>query len=545
MTVLLGAGYSCTDEWDSHYEAVTPGEGNGNLWEAISNDPSLSNFKAVLEACNFKTSLDGSQVFTVFAPTNDCFTESKRDSVINLYKEQVNKGVRYRRNEAIKEFVHNHVALYNYSVSSKTSDSIIMMNGKYLPLQPTSLDGNTFVKSNVQTKNGILFSLSSTATYTPNIYEYLRRDADLSNLSDFIYEYSLDEFDASASVPGEIVDGKTQYLDSVTNLVNEFLEKRLGALLNNEDSTYYFVAPTNEVWDNLIAEYETYYQYDSQVKGRDSLMYNYPRLSLLLGTAFSKTQNPEKSIKDSVMSTNACEYSYRKLLYGSYDRKYYQYDAPFEDGGIFNGTEEIGCSNGKIYKASQWNVDKHNIFMFDIEMEGESRQTLDSVTSNVTKDISVVTVRPGNPYYDKVSKNMFAVVEPSGNANYKALFNVRNVLSNVPYDVYVVAVPAVAGDTLVAEAQRTPHKFRCTLSYHDADGKEVSFGRTSDFTTDPEKVDSILIGTYTIPTSSMGLQEAQVKLFIEGRVSTSDRNNGKATQILRMDNIVFKPHLED
>lgn len=563
---IIGAGVSCSDDWDSHYESVT--HGDGSLWQAISNNPDLSNFRDVLDACGVKASLDGSQVFTVFAPTNACFTAEKRDSVIALFQNEASKGVRYRRNAAIKEFVQNHIALYNYSVSKQTNDSIVMMNGKYIGLSTSAFDGKNFALSNVQANNGILFTITDVAGYKPNIYEYLRRDADLDSVAGYIYEYSLDRFIPSASVPGEIVDGKTIYLDSVTALENEVLSSWLGAELNDEDSTYWYIAPTNRVWTELINEYETYYQYDRKVNGRDSLGYNLPRWSVILGTAFSKSQNPDKSIRDSIMSTNAVPYNMRKYMYGSYDCKYYQYDAPYAEGGVFDGAKEIVCSNGWVMKTDTWNIDKRNIFMFDIDMEGEGRITLDSVYSSTTrKTLNYRSVANDNPFYGKISNNAYAEITNTGNGNYTALFNVRNVLSNVPYDVYVVVAPAVAGDTLVSEAQRAPHKFRCSLQCHDMEGtpyyitsggemialtedestvtKLPTKSWTSDFTTDPTRVDSVLIGTWTFPTSSMNLDEAQVKMFIQGRVSSSDFNNGKATKTLRLDCISLKPHLED
>ena len=86
--MLVGATYSCTDEWDEHYESKTLG--SGSLWQAISSDEQLSNFKAVLEATGYDAALAGSQVFTVFAPTNEYFSEAERDAIIQQYNEQKN-----------------------------------------------------------------------------------------------------------------------------------------------------------------------------------------------------------------------------------------------------------------------------------------------------------------------------------------------------------------------------------------------------------------------------------------------------------------------
>ena len=71
---VAAAFTACSDTWDDHYESLgdsSTGVHEGSLWQAISSDPNLSNFARVIEGCNYKAALDGSQVFTVFAPTND------------------------------------------------------------------------------------------------------------------------------------------------------------------------------------------------------------------------------------------------------------------------------------------------------------------------------------------------------------------------------------------------------------------------------------------------------------------------------------------
>lgn len=542
VALFAGAVTSCSDEWDDHYKTVI--QGDGTLWEAIDKDANLSNFKAVLEATGYKTPLNGSQVFTVFAPTDASFSAAQRDSVIQLFREQEAKGLKPNRNAAIQEFVKNHIALYNYSVSATSRDSIVMMNGKYSMLTGAAFANRSFIRSNVQTQNGILFSISEVADYTPNVYEYLGRAAGLDSVASYIYSYSLDVFNDSLSVPGGIVDGKTVYLDSVTTLRNQLLRSWLQASINHEDSLYWMVVPTNQVWTTLLDEYKTYYQYDKAVNGRDSLMYNFPRRAIIEGSAFSRTINPDQAFRDSALSTNSAIFLLREYYWGSSALKYYQFDKPFAEGGIFYGTQETDCSNGKVLTADKWNISKYDTFLRTIIMEGEKRSTLDSVFRVSTRDYSAVSVSPDNPYYNQVSGHYFSVLAPSGNGNFQVVLQAHDVLSNVPYDIYVVAVPAEAADTLVSESQRVPNTFRCTVKYHDLSGKEQSFARTSDFTTVAGKVDSVLIGTYTFPTCSYGLDEAQVKILIEGRVSSSAVNRGEKTKTLRLDCIVLKPRQE-
>ena len=246
--MLVGATYSCTDEWDEHYESKTLG--SGYLWQAISSDEQMSNFKAVLEATGYDAALAGSQVFTVFAPTNEYFSEAERDAIIQQYNEQKNASVKDSKNLAIKEFVHNHIALYNYSVSPASVDTTIsIMNGKYIAFTKSSFANHDYASSNIVTSNGVLFTIKGKSTYEPNMLEYLEKDEDLDSVKNFIYHYNIEKFLPEESVPGEIVDGKINYLDSVTVTQNEILTDWLGALINDEDSSYVMLVPSNAAWD--------------------------------------------------------------------------------------------------------------------------------------------------------------------------------------------------------------------------------------------------------------------------------------------------------
>lgn len=575
--LITGITYSCTDEWNDHYKVMTLGE--GTLWNAINNDNNLSNFAAVLKATGYDDALDGSQVFTVFAPTNDCFTETDRDAAIQKYNEQKTNGVKDIRNTVIKEFVQNHIALYNYSVSSATKDTTIsMMNGKFVRFNNKAFSNNTFIRQNIATNNGVLFTIGGQAEFEPNILEYLDKDAELDSVKKYLYMYNLDEFQASQSVPGEIIDGNIHYLDSVTITKNEILEDYLEALLNNEDSSYVMLTPTNTVWDELLTEYSKYFKYDKKVAERDSFEFNFPRLAILTGTVFSKTSNPDiitNTAIDSVMSTNAIPYSWREHYYGSYDKKYYQYDKPYDTvNGIFTQTTDVICSNGIIKKTNSWKIDKSSTFLREIVVEGENSRALDSLnisnrTTNPEGDTSApqyINVANDNPYYNKISGHSYLEISPSGSKAFtNASFYIRDVLSNVAYDVYVVLVPAVAGDTLASDDMKKQTRIRCAMQCHDEEGnayyvapdnvgkKEPVF-KNNDTSLKPsaptsntyvtsanvcgEVLDSVFIGTYTFPMCSHNTSEPQIKLLLSSRATSSH------SKIVRLDCIVLKPHEE-
>lgn len=90
---------------------------------------------------------------------------------------------------------------------------------------------------------------------------------DLDSLSSFLYSFNEYQFNANKSVPGGIVNGKTVYLDSVTEFNNKMLD--MYGYVNREDSNYLMIMPTNTVWKSLYDEYIKYFNYDNKTTKRD------------------------------------------------------------------------------------------------------------------------------------------------------------------------------------------------------------------------------------------------------------------------------------
>ena len=589
VIILLAGIVSCTDDWNDHYDSKNTAD--GSLWEAISGNQNLSNFAKVLQATGYDKILNSSQVFTVFAPTNDQFTESEADELIAEYNAEKNSGVADKKNSVLKEFVGNHISLFNYSFAESTDTVLNMLNTKNIELKNNEFGGSPILSRNDLKSNGVLYTIGGKADYDFNIFEYLDEDSELDSVRNYIYQFNLEQFVASESVPGEIINGKTHYVDSVTVTKNEIFSKWLNAELADEDSTYWFLAPTNSVWKSQLEKNETFFQYDKTVDYRDSLMYMYPRAMILMGTTFSKTFNEKMfadgtiAASDSALSTLWHPYAYRYMLYGSYDQKIYQYDDPFGSNGIFHNTTDVACSNGVVKKCSEWNLSRYNTFMREIIVEGESTTYLDSLnvkssenkTGN-TKDASGQrkTVASNNPYYDQVSNHKYLEIAPSGASNFtNAVFKVPDVLSNVAYDIYVVTVPGEAGLSSTFTPDSTeylPVAFKACLQCNNANGDAYYIFKKTDgefdystypvyknnnvkvgnwatvnskvyvtgLTSTAGKVDSVYVGRYVFPTSSYNTSEPQVKIMFAS-TPLSSQNNKTYNRILRLDRIIFKP----
>ena len=412
---------ACSDTWNDHFDNKGEGMNDQTLWQAISQNGNLSNFAKVVQACGYDKSLNSSQVFTVFAPTNDEFSAEEANELIEAYNAEKGK-VTEDDNTVIKEFIQNHIALYNHSVSPTSNDSLTLMNGKKTTLSASSFGNNSILSNNGHYNNGVLFTIQGKSPYFPTVFEYLRKDPDLDSIASFFYNsrFYRKEFQASKSVEGGIVDGRTIYLDSVFRQQNDLFNSNfLNARLNNEDSTYWMLMPTNEAWRKLVDEYQNYFNYDNTVDKRDSVFYTNTRMAIMKGTAFSRTTNTDAVLKDSAMSTNAVLfYNSRKYTWGADSLHYYQYFNPLS--GIFTGNTNMACSNGIAMKVQDWKIDKRETFFQTkiIEAEGQGNirevsKVVDKVNTNVdgSKDTTwIETIVPrnryvesGNTYYNKVS----------------------------------------------------------------------------------------------------------------------------------------------
>ena len=554
---------ACSDTWNDHFENKGKDMKDYTIWEGISQNSNLSNFAKVIQACGFDKSLSSSQVFTVFAPTNEHFSAQDADELIAAYNAEKGK-VNEEDNTVIKEFVHNHIAMYNHSIYEASNDTLMMMNGKRVRLSTSSFGNSPILTKNELYSNGVLFTIDGKAEFAPNIFEYLRKDADLDSVSSFFYNSHLyhHEFIPGRSIPGGIIDGKTYYLDSVFIQRNDLFDV-LWADLNEEDSTYWMVVPTNTEWKKLLDEYQPYFNYDNQVKFRDSMAYTSPRLAIMNGTIFSRTLNTDAHLTDSALSTNAAEtYVSRRFDWGNNNLHYYQYGGvsatntqkPFGPEGIFTGTENIQCTNGQVMKTDNWRINKLNSFYQWIIVEAEDRGSIKEVSkytdSKTNEEVGTVTpitrrVLNNNHFYGKVWGDAFVEFEEAtneGQIQHAVTFNIEDVLSNIGYDIYLVTAPALANDSNATDAQRLPTQLNCELSYHNQEGEPQKQRLIEKYATNPDEVDYILLAEdFKFPCSSWGLTETEPQVTLT--VSTNVARKGKTwTKTLRIDCVMLVPH---
>ena len=547
---------SCTDTWDDHYESLGGGENGvheGTIWSAIKSNPNMTNFARVIEGCDYVDRLNGSQVFTVFAPTDNDFTSAEAEALIAEYKAQA-ETVLPENNTVIKEFIQNHMALYNHSFT----------NMQYAVVNPdTTINGVKMTDINQLYSNGVLFTMDKKMEFFPNVFEAFRKDHDYDSIYSFMYNshFYYKVFQPSQSVAGSVVNGKTQYLDSVFTQRNE-LYSYVG-LINSEDSDYIMVAPTNAVWKQLIDEYQTYFDYPEKLTDRDSMAYTQARLAIVEGTTFSRTFNTDAALQDSAMSTNSVRsYTSRLSVWGGVPFEYYQYYMPKAAKGALNQTEIMKCSNGEVRKATEWNIDKRMSFHtyriagnYDLkevkkDYDNNSKDSIDAVSHVV----DYVTA-DNKAFYNKVWNNSFLTFESKvATSNHWMTYTIPGVLSNIGYDIYLVYVPALAADTTATGEQRLPTKFKARLispglpsDGESLENKDDPYFQTKGSAYEPAP-DSIcyvkLANDFKFPKATVGVGDESMKTYlrIDSSVSNNELRKKSHTRTMRINCILVVPH---
>lgn len=542
----------CSDTWGDHYDNVSVGHNGLSLWENINADSRLAPFAKVLTATGYDKQLDSPQMLTVWAPI---ISDNTADSLITVYNKEKSEGVKDDYNSVIVQFVKNHIALYNTSVSSYTNDTIMMLNGKYMNLQPTSLENESFLDKNIQASNGVLYKVGEKLAFYPNIWERIQQTAGLDSIANFFKSFNENVLNESASVAGGVVDGMTVYLDSVTVLQNKLFSTY--GYINREDSSYLFLGLTNPVWNELVDKYASYYNYSNALtpQVRDSLTNTYARLSVVCGLFFNKNLNPDRSIQDSLVNT----------MYSKYYPETNVFYKPFASGGILSGLEPVKCSNGDLYVASDSRIDPKLTFMSDLDVEGEYSRYYETDKDASGKDLMLVSYLAANDtanvngkHYDfKVSNGYFLqVMATASGSQSKITYTIPSTLSNVYYNIYVVMAPAIAYNEKAAAEDTLPVKFRAKLLRCKEDGSmeaassvrnltvpegELNAG-TTNFITTPNKLDTICLATgVQFDYSGYGLDDGVVQVILETYVLSTE-NRRTYTRTFRIDEIIMSPY---
>jgi hypothetical protein len=240
--------------------------------------------------------------------------------------------------------------------------------------------------------------------------------------------------------------------------------------------------------------------------------------------------------------------------------QYYQYDKPLDAPyGVLSQSDIIKCSNGSVYKTSQWNIDKLMTFHQYLVIEGEDNYNIKEMSKQATSSGDSVTtvqrmvqfVDAQTKFYSKVwSKEFAEFTQASANVNFSVTYYIRDVLSNIGYDIYLVTAPVLASDSNAAPERRLPSLINCTLS---CPGKKAETlinpnpetNKNTDFVTSTDSMKYILLAEdykFDVCTRDISDENLQVTLKLETKVSNAQLRNKQYVRNFNVDCILLVPH---
>lgn len=552
LLAMLIMASSCEDRIGIQ---VTPEAPNADktLYEIIMNDSELTDFVEVLNACNVPSKknpgeiisvadslFNTSRVYTVWAPGNGSFN---KDSII----ERIGKGY---RDDVMNTFVFSHVA--NFVKAAKGTfdedgDAILMLNDKKSVFSGSYKDEYFFAGSrlssvNERAKNGMLHKLATVAKYEYNIWEYIRIYSQTSemykvdSLVNYLYSYNDTVFSEYKSIPGPIVNGAETYLDSVFDYENKLLSDFEGvSKLNDEDSTYTFYLPTNEVWDEVIEKAEKHFNYALNTKNVDttlvdSLKFYNSRFNIFRYLTYSDNEQKYLLSPDSVIPA-IYEFKRKRFL-----------RSVIEDCVVASETKKL--SNGTVKVIDKFPYTIFDLWHDTIRVEAEDQGLVDTELSdiNLLKRYSVSEKEINKEAGTKISAQ-YITFGDDANSRTDLNYYIPNVKS-ATYRIALIFVPRNITNSKVDLSAYPEPKFQCVIKSWDPVKKQVN-NRLSENNIIPamDRIDTVYLSEpVTFPVCEYRLtdkvEEYTAKIQIKGNNNPKQNKNDNT---IRLDAILLIP----
>ena len=566
MAAGMLAATSCTDFSDYNETPVDQvPQGNQTLWENIQQDSRLTDFAQLIRKSGYDTELNTPRSLTVWAPANGTFSPADYEGL--------------SQEDLLRRFVKGHIAEYAHAASGAIDERVHMLNDKsfdFVGDGTYTFGENTVTQANIPSTNGLMHILDGAAQFYPNLYEYISTAEGIDSLRNYFKRYELTTLDESASVKGPMVNGVQTYIDSVMVTTNS-LERTLNAKLENEDSSYTFVMPTNEAYMEMYNRVKPYYNFITETTVNDVTNYS----------SASDTKTKKVTVNASYMTDSLVRRAIiRNLVYSNNDG-YNQWIVGKEGPndtirstvrGKFSNPDDIMSKNmiGEPVEMSNGYarlVDKLGFYSWETYCPELSFSPAYNLANLFPKDAQMNRYTyshsdnsPLVEYYGPdtyLTEIRYGWITPGGDrAKPDFCISMPNVMSTT-YNFYVVFMGPTARSTSAGENR--PNWLNFDLNYCDAKGKTAKYyfskayadslltggtlpkeatkvDGTTAFSNDPTKVDTVFIGRFNFPVNYSGLGEdyypslhvtSPISVFNNTQLDTYSRDVRIAAILLR------------
>lgn len=142
---------------------------------------------------------------------------------------------------------------------------------------------------------------------------------------------------------------------------------------------------------------------------------------------------------------------------------------------------------------------------------------------------------------DSISNDGYMVISPrTTTSNWTIEFQAPDVLSGT-YDICAVVLPRTVYNA--SDRNTRPCRFTASVVYETEDGRTATYDLGNVVTNDVSRVDTVEIGTFTIPVCSYGQTDAKVSVILECSISVMQTS--QYNREMYLDCIYFKPNREN
>lgn len=537
MAAGMLAATSCTDFTD-YNEAPESGQANGTqtLWENISQNPQLSDFAALVKRTGFDATLSQLNAYTVWAPVNGKFNATDYQSLSDSM--------------LLAQFVKNHVAKFSWVATGEINERVHMLNGKSYSFTGNGTYSYDVVplvagQGNQPSINGTLHLIDGAVPFYPNLYEYLSLSTGVDSITKYFKNYEYTTLDLSESEKGPMVNGMQTYVDSVMKTTNT-LTRALNAKIENEDSSYTFLMPTDKAYMDMYNKVKNSFKFIANTKMQDITL-----LDKQYGTndKGDKDRNATKFVKDYTKTDANFSPAYqadslarraiaRNLIFSNNDSM-----NVWMKNGMPQATDSVRST--MRYKFSNpKELMEDNLVGSPVRMSNGYARIVDSLAflpwESYCPEIIATPMRHLGKQFgartrnvtvpDSIAKRLlgpeatefrYMLIQPKDDSNRPYVFMQLPNVQSTTYNFYCVVLPSELGaevgnakptllnfDLSYCKANGTLANWHFSKNYADAGTtKANTLSKTTAFRNDPNKVDTLFLGQFTFPISYRGLED--------------------------------------
>lgn len=585
--VLLGFTACTDDHFDIQPSTVS---GANTIWQNIEANAELDSVAMILKRCKVMKSqtdnaskqtyaelLASSQQLTAWLPKNGTFNAKQYldelDSAAALRATDVMAALRAEYSVA-NRFARNHIARFNYE-SNMGNQRVPLMNSKVVVYNASEGKFNGVAlddaNANVLSSNGMLHVLNGESQFAYNIFERMQVDSRFSKLYKDIDKYNVYTFSPSSSTPGSMNhNGSMEYVDSVYDRNNSLLLDARLTRLENEDSLFVSVIPTDAAYDAARQKLVSLYKYaksynyawdnskrDWTNKGVNALKFKVDSLAtynvtkcILGGSSFSVGYNSEGP----VVTSNPLAYLNHAMTADSLISSSSVIVYNKDQGGInpiFDGQtvdDAIKASNGYIFAVDNYQYDPNYSFVKKFEVSGFSTSKITGSTSEEAK-YTTLDKENQNPEVnvDALGGDSYYYYFPvSGNNQLNIDFKLNNVLST-KYKISIVLLPnrvninnirTETKDSVISVIEENP-----VFNVEIRDDKNSTIGKAvKNISVDQDKVEKkVLWEAFEFPYAYAGLPSGYESFpVLRVSMSAAQQKKGKC-KALSIAKIILEP----